>query len=92
MFTPPQNRLRAGLPDPLADRPHEAGAGCGSSRHGRLGKGAGPQGRKPTQRTLNHDTHPKSMGLEPNITVARFFEGVPALLRLDEPFATSTKR
>lgn len=65
MFTPPQNRLRAGLPDPLADRPHEAGAGCGSSRHGRLGKGAGPQGRKPTQRTLNHDTHPKSMGLEP---------------------------
>ena len=28
----------------------------------------------------------------PSITVARFFEGVPALLRLDEPFATSTKR
>ena len=27
-----------------------------------------------------------------SITVARFFEGVPALLRLDEPFATSTKR
>ncbi|MBT0779292.1 hypothetical protein [Paracoccus sp. pheM1] len=27
-----------------------------------------------------------------SITVARFFEGVRALLRLDEPFATSTKR
>ena len=43
-------------------------------------------------RSLNHANHMKSMGLEPTITVARFFEGVPALLRLDEPFATSTKR
>ena len=38
MFTPPQNRLRAGLPDPLADRPHEAGAEWGlrppKGRHG----------------------------------------------------------
>ena len=34
----------------------------------------------------------QSFAAAASITVARFFEGVPALLRLDEPFATSTKR
>lgn len=47
MFTPPQNRRREGLRDPQPDRPHQAGAGCGSSRHRRLGKGAGREVANP---------------------------------------------